>query len=65
MNYLDKEWEQIVSRKRKHKGCIFIRVKDSPNNFVLKVYGHKYTQEIADNICHCHNSNLLERKEKT
>ena len=57
MNCLKEKWEPVISPK--HKGCIFIRVQHrKPVCFIMKIYGHKQAQEVADVIITEHNAKV-------
>ena len=58
MNCLEEKWEPVISQKQKHRGCIFIRVKNKYNCFVMKIYGHNQAQEVADTIITEHNAKI-------
>lgn len=58
MEPLKEEWESVISEKRKFKGCFFIRVRNRPDCYIMKVYGKKQAEEIAFTICQEHNEKI-------
>ena len=58
MNCLEEKWEPIISQKPKHRGCIFIKVVNRYNCFIMKIYGHNQAQELANIICKEHNAKI-------